>query len=279
MARINLKGMQQDMAQSAAFVVKAGDITALNYLAPSHPQPRKVEWINRGTNQILKPSTVDMLLRTLFQDVASPSVVSLHRSAGLRAIFRTDSERDRFASAFAAAKDRVMVRAQHLVTAIFSDRKYAEQTVSDLKSAGIPDSAISLLWRASQFLDTDIKWPEGHSKLSVANATAGGAVAGAILGVAILTIPGVGPVAVAGAIASSAFSSVAAVSGIIGSTGAAISRMLTDHDVDGVSANYYAQQIRQGRIFVSVDMNIAEGKREVVRQIVQQNGGRTATRA
>jgi hypothetical protein len=114
--------------------------------------------------------------------------------------------------------------------------------------------------------------------LSVASTVAGSGVAGAVLGVALLAIPGVGQLAAAGAIATSALSSVATVSGIIGAAGGAIARMLTDHDVDGVSATYYQQQIRRGKIFVSVDTRIAEGQRDSARHVIRKHGGRTSTR-
>lgn len=271
--------MGQDATSRPAFVIKAEELAALNYLDREHPRPREVEWINRGTDQILKPSTVDMLLRTLFRDVVSPSVLRLHQSAGLRVIFRTERERDRFATAFAAARAHEAAHTDHLVTAIFDDRDHAERAVAGIKGAGIPDGSISLLWRASRFLDTDTEWTEGHSKLSVAGAIAGSGVAGAMLGVAILAIPGVGPVAAAGALASSAFSSVAAVSGIIGATGGAIARMLTDHDVDGVSASFYEMEIRRGKVFVSIDKRIADEKADQALQILKKFGGRSASRS
>lgn len=64
--------MGQTVTAAPAFVIKAEELAALNYLDREHPRPREIEWINRGTDQILKPSTVDMLLRTLFRDVVSP---------------------------------------------------------------------------------------------------------------------------------------------------------------------------------------------------------------
>jgi hypothetical protein len=270
--------MQHEQITMPAYVIKAEELSALNYLSPNHPRPREVEWINRGTDQKLRPSSVDMLLRTLFRDVASPSVVRLHRSAGLRAIFRTSKERDQFASQFATARARNDVTTRHHVTALFDDHEHADRAVSELKRAGIPEAAISELYLAGQFMDTDIKWSEGHSALSVAGAVAGSGVAGAVLGVALLAIPGVGQLAAAGAIAASALSSVATVSGIIGATGGAIARMLTDHDVDGVAATYYQQQIRRGKIFVSIDTRIAAGQHEVARRIIRESGGRTSTR-
>ena len=271
--------MQHNAILTPAFVVKAEELPALNYLLPGHPRPRLVEWINRGTDQKLRRSSVDMLLRTLFQDETTPSVVRLHKCAGLRAIFGTSHERDLFASAFATARARDISNTQHHVTALFDGQEHAERAVLELKSAGIPDSAISLLWLAGQFMDEDFRWCDGHSKLSVAGAVAGGGVAGAMLGVAVLAIPGLGPVAAVGAIAGSAISSVAAVSGVIGAAGGAIAKMLTDHDVDGVTAIYYQQQVRRGKIFVSVDTRIAEGKSDVARRAIRQYGGRTSTPA
>jgi len=267
--------MELDATPTATFVIKPWELPSLNYIAADHPRPLYVEWINRGTDQKLRPSSVEMLLRTLFHDMASPSVVRLHRSAGLRAAFRSDRDRDAFAAELAAARDHESARKRYQVTAMFVDRKYAEQAALALKAAGIPVDAISLLWRASQFLDPVASSREGHSKLSVAGAVAGSGMAGAMLGVAMIALPGVAPVAAAAA----AYSSIAAVGGAIGATGGAIARMLTDHDVDGVAAAYYDEQARNGRIFVSVDTRMAASQREIAREILRQHGGRAWSRA
>lgn len=266
--------MIQEAVKTPAYVIKVEELSALNHLTADHPRPWHVEWVNRGTNQLLKPSSVEMLMRTLYRDVLSPSAVRLHRSAGLRVMFRTEKERAAFATAFAAARDREAA-SPHLVMAFFDDTEHAEQAVSEMKLAGLPEGSISLLWLASMFMDTQFGWCEGHSRFSVAGATAGGGIAGAMLGMALLAIPGVGAGAAAGAIASSAISSVAAVSGIIGATGGAIARMLTDHDVDGVAVTYYEQQVRRGKVFVSVDTRLAEGQRGPARLLLRRHGGRT----
>ncbi|WFL77490.1 hypothetical protein P7228_00035 [Altererythrobacter arenosus] len=249
---------------------------AINYLAPDHPRPREVEWINRGTNQRMRPTTTQMLMRTLFQRIDTPSVQKLHDSAGLRVIFRSERDREIFAAAFDAALTKESEAKSHVVTAIFDTRDRAEDAVERLRSEGIPAEAISLLFRASQFMDTDTKWPDGHTPISVAGTVAGSGIAGMLVGAAILAVPGVGPVAAAGAIASSAYVSVASVSGIIGATGGAMAKMLTDHDVDGVSAAYYDQQIQRGKTFLSVDTRIAGGFAQTARDILAQCGGRTA---
>lgn len=254
-------------------MIKAEELVAVNYLADDHPRPHSVEWINRGTDQVLRPTTTDMLLRTLFQPAASPSVQKLHDSSGLRVNFRTDGERERFAAAFreAIAKERAVT--EHVVTAIFDGRDKAETAIAALHDEGISPEAVSLLCRASHFGDPEASWPEGHDVLSISGAVAGGGVAGALLGVAFLFVPGVGPLAAAGALAASAIPSVASVSGIIGATGGAIAKMLTDHDVDGVMAEYYDRQIKRGKIFVSVDKHQTSMPREVIERVLEKHGG------
>lgn len=263
------------MNTGPAFVIRAEELTAVNYLTASHPRPQSVEWINRGTNQRLRPTTTDMLLRTLFQPTDSPSVQRLHQSAGLRIVFRSERDRVRFASEFEAAREREQSARVHIVTAIFDGREQAEAAIAGLRARGFPPRAISLLCQANLFGNPESRWPEGHGTFEVAGAVAGSGVAGVLLGLAFLFVPGVGPVAAAGALASSAITSVASVSGIIGATGGAIAKMLTDHDVDGVSAAFYDRQIQRGKVFVSVDGEYPGVDKAHAREILDAHGGRT----
>lgn len=92
----------------AFYVIRAEDLVSLENIAPEHPSPVRLEWINRGTDQKLKPTTVQMLIRTLYKDrPLSPSVIKAHKAAGLRVYFRTGAERDQFAKLMqrAAASD------------------------------------------------------------------------------------------------------------------------------------------------------------------------------
>lgn len=267
--------MSKEAHNEPAFVIRAEELLAVYYLAVSHPRPISVEWINRGTSQRLRPTTTDMLLRTLFQPTDSPSVQRLHDSAGLRIVFRSERDRALFASEFEKARQREQAAKAHVVSAIFDSRDKAEEAISGLRDAGFPERSISLLCRATHFMDPEAEWPEGHGTLDVAGAVAGSGVAGALLGLAFLLVPGVGTVAAAGAIASSAIGSVASVSGIIGATGGAIAKMLTDHDVDGVSAAYYDRQIQRGKVLVSVDSKIPQVDRSLAQDILTSFGGRT----
>lgn len=256
-----------------SFVIKAGELSAINYLPGDHPRPRRVEWINRGTDQVLRPTTIAMLLRTIFQPAKTPSVRRLHESSGLRIVFRSDDDRSAFAEAFEQAQESEHACKGAVETAIFESRTDAEAAIAALRQGGVAPSAISMMCRVSQFTDGAGQWPEGHSRSSVAGAVAGSGLAGALLGTALLFVPGVGQVAVAGAIAASAVSSVASMSGIIAATGGAIAKMLTDHDVDGVTASFYDQQIQRGKVFVSVETAGVEMRAMVAREILAEHGG------
>ena len=85
----------------AYFVIRAEDLILLNQLPADHPRPVGLEWINRGTDQKLRPSSVDLLLRTIYRSISpSPSVARLHHSAGLRVRFGSNDDREKFATTF-----------------------------------------------------------------------------------------------------------------------------------------------------------------------------------
>lgn len=163
-----------------------------------------------------------------------------------------------------------------VVSAVFDNREEARRAVTELRSAGIPDEAISLVGRPDDEDEIDDD-QDGASKGSVAGAVAGGGVAGALLGVAALAIPGVGPLAAAGAIAASAVPTAAAVGAAAGATSGAIARMLSDHEVEGRDAEYYEEHIGRGGIFVSVDTRLAQVPAESAQIILERCGGHSAS--
>lgn len=168
---------------------------------------------------------------------------------------------------------------QNVISAVFDSRQEAQRAVEELRSAGIGDSAISIVGRPDGHSADggDDNADDGHSKGGIAAAVAGGGVAGALLGVAALAIPGVGPLAAAGAIAASAVPTGAGIGAAVGATGGAITKMLTDHDVDGRDAEYYEERIQSGGVFVSVDTRQAGGQAELARDVLQRNGGHSAS--
>ena len=167
----------------------------------------------------------------------------------------------------------------HVISAVFDDREDARRAISELRTIGVSDDAISLVGApdedsAAAANDDD---GDGASKGSIPGAVAGGGVAGALLGVAALAIPGVGPLAAAGAIAASAIPTAAGVGAAVGATGGAIARMLSDHDVDAKDAEYYEDHISRGGTFVSVNTQGNETQSDVVKDILRRYGGHSSS--
>lgn len=257
--------MSKSLDSYPVFVVKARELTALNYLRNDHPRPRGGDWINRGTNQVLRRTTIDLLLRTFFQEQVSGSVERIRDTSGLRLHFRTDQERDRFANAFKVALESEGRASKNLLIAMFANHEAAQEAIGSLTEHGVPKSSINLWWRAGRFMQTERPWPEGYSMVEVAKVVAGGGIVSALLGAGISVLPGIGGLIALGAIA--------AVSGSAGAAGAAIAKMLTDLDVDDVAAKYFELQCEDGKAFVSVDLSIAGDYGDTFRTIVQSCGG------
>ena len=91
----------------ANYVIRAEELILLNDMPADHPRPVCLEWINRGTDQKLRPTSVDLLLRTMYRSTGpSPSVARLHKSAGLRLRFRSPEERGKFVETFDQVRAR-----------------------------------------------------------------------------------------------------------------------------------------------------------------------------
>ena len=171
-----------------------------------------------------------------------------------------------------------------IASAVFDSRDEAERALSELRSAGIPDSAISLVGPS----DENKEFGQGRTydnddsdeaKSDVVKGAAIGAGAGAILGIAALAIPGVGPLAAAGAIAASAIPEAAAIGAGAGLAAGSVSGLLASHGVDEEDSKYYEDRLGRGGIFVSVRTDEAGGSIEEAREILYRNGGHSAKRA
>lgn len=222
----------------------------------------------------MRPSTVQMLLRTLFTPTETPSVRNLHRTAGLRVALRSESERANFAKLFAEALTAHLDRRRRELMAVFDNPPAAEDGIARLVEAGIDRKAISILYRAGQFVQANHDYPAGHSKASVVLATAGGGVAGALLGVTMLTVPGLGVLAAGGALATSAISTMSAFGGAMGATGGAVARMLTDFDVSDREASYFDMAVREGKVFLAIDPRFQSVEAVIIRHIFAEAGGK-----
>jgi hypothetical protein len=95
--------MRQDQVEAPFYVIKAKELSALVLMPADYPNPQGLVWIDRGRNTRLQSTNIQMLIRTLYRSIETPSIRRLHESSGLKVIFRTDEDRAKFAQMFRAA--------------------------------------------------------------------------------------------------------------------------------------------------------------------------------
>jgi hypothetical protein len=169
-----------------------------------------------------------------------------------------------------------------IASAVFDSREEAERALSNLRSEGINDDAISIIGRHGEQSDTsggiDSDEEAGEAAGDGIKGALGGAVVGGLLGVAALAIPGVGPLAAAGAIASGAIPGAAAIGAGVGAAAGGLMGLLTDHGVSEEDAAYYEPRIKDGGTFLSVDAEKAGRPIEEIRELLFRNGGHNSIR-
>ena len=164
------------------------------------------------------------------------------------------------------------------VSAIFDDYSHAEQAVAQLRSAGVNDSAISVVARENgKNVATDGAGDEQTS--DVVGKAALGAGAGALLGIAALAIPGVGPFVAAGVIAEAAIGGAAITGTAVGAAAGGLIGLLTKHGISDDDAPHYQTRMNDGGIFVSVDASSSGLSSQQVRDIMSGAGGYNPARA
>ncbi len=169
---------------------------------------------------------------------------------------------------------------ERIASAVFDSREEAERALTELRSAGVAEDSISIIGRHGEQNDTSGGIDDDDmNKSGAAKGAIGGAVAGGLLGIAALAIPGVGPLAAAGAIAASAVPEAAAIGAGVGALAGGISGLLSKHGVSDDDATYYEDRIKQGGYFLSVDGDTAGVSAETAREILYRNGGHSSTRA
>lgn len=166
----------------------------------------------------------------------------------------------------------------NLVSAVFDNRTDAERAVTELRSAGISDSQISIIAQdgGDKAVTTDGSGEEVAK--DVIGTAALGAGVGTLLGIAALAIPGVGPLVAAGAIASAAVPGAALTGAAIGAAAGGVTGLLKDHGVSDDDADYYERSINDGGVFVSVDADGASIDRQSAEDILYNAGGHSSTR-
>jgi hypothetical protein len=165
------------------------------------------------------------------------------------------------------------------VSAIFDSHAEAERAVNDLRSLGIGDNDLSVI--AHHKGTTTARGGDGEvtdeDHRNVLRGVLGGGALGAGLGVAALAIPGVGPLAAAGAIAAAAVPEAVGVGAVLGAIGGTLNETLTKHGVSDEDATYYNDRIKSGGVVVTVeDIGVDESK---LREVLYRNGGHNAGNA
>lgn len=169
----------------------------------------------------------------------------------------------------------------NVVSAVFDGQAEAERAVSELRAMGVPDSALSVIAKhdgaSGDYGDVDTHEVKEKGE-GLMKGALGGAAVGTLLGIAALAIPGVGPLAAAGAIASSAIPEAAAIGAGAGALAGGLTGLLKKHGVSDEDAGYYEGHINSGGVFVSVDASQAGVSADPAREILHQYGGHSASR-
>lgn len=168
-----------------------------------------------------------------------------------------------------------------LASAIFDTQAEAQTAVADLRGAGVPDRALSVVTQndgvASEADGAGEVADEGHG--SVLRGILGGGALGAGLGVAALAIPGVGPLVAAGAIAASAVPGAIALGAAAGAAAGTLNETLAKHGIDEQDAGYYGDHLGRGGVLVSVDTSGSDADLETASDILYRNGGHSSRRS
>lgn len=169
----------------------------------------------------------------------------------------------------------------NVASAIFDTPEEANRAVTELRQAGVPDRALSIVTRNDGVTSTangvGDTADDGHG--SVLRGILGGGALGAGLGVAALAIPGVGPLVAAGAIAASAVPGAMAIGAAAGAAAGTLNETLAKHGIDEQDAGYYADHLGRGGVFVSVDDIADTASAETASDILYRNGGHSARRS
>jgi hypothetical protein len=165
-------------------------------------------------------------------------------------------------------------------SAVFDSHEEAQRAVSALRNAGVTDTSMSVIAKHGNRTTTTSGDGEvtDDDHRNLLRGILGGGALGAGLGIAALAIPGVGPLAAAGAIAASAAPEAMGIGAAIGALTGTINESLKKHGVSDEDAEYYGERIKSGGVFVSVD-DTGGADRSQVEEILHRYGGHSSTRS
>ena len=169
----------------------------------------------------------------------------------------------------------------NIASAIFDTPAEADRAVADLRQAGVPDAALSIVTRHDGVTNTAHGDGEAvdDGQGSVMRGILGGGALGAGLGIAALAIPGVGPLVAAGAIAASAVPGAMALGAAAGAVAGTANETLLKHGINEDDASYYGDHLGRGGVLVSVEANAGSVSGETVADILYRNGGHSSQRS
>ncbi|WP_121119912.1 hypothetical protein [Croceibacterium ferulae] len=162
-------------------------------------------------------------------------------------------------------------------SAIFDSHAEAERAVSELRNAGVDDVNLSVIAHHGGTTTTssgDGEITDEHHR-NVLRGILGGGALGAGIGIAALAIPGVGPLAAAGAIAASAAPEALAIGAGIGALSGTLNETLTKHGVEKEDADYYGSRLKDGGVVVTVSDTSVDPA--LAREVLYRNGGHNAS--
>lgn len=166
-------------------------------------------------------------------------------------------------------------------SAIFNNHADAHNAIRNLRIAGVSDDDISIVSHESgETVTTDGAGEETEEMAKdVVGTAAAGAGIGALLGVAALAIPGVGPFVAAGAIAQAAIGGAAITGTAIGAAAGGIAGALADHGVSTEDSKYYSTQLDNGGVLILVNTDSSSSDKMDISNILYSAGGHSSTRA
>lgn len=164
------------------------------------------------------------------------------------------------------------------VSAVFDTQTEAEHAVTQLRAAGIPNNAISLVSQQDgKHRATD---GDGHDTSGdFLGKAALGAGVGTALGIAALAIPGVGPLVAAGAIAATAIPAAAVTGAAAGLAAGSLASVFSDRGIGENDAGYYEQRMGEGGVLVSVDTSDASSQMGSAQEILYRSGGHSSSQS
>ncbi len=168
-----------------------------------------------------------------------------------------------------------------IVSAIFDDHVGAQRAITHLRNEGVRDEALSFFARNDETHQdgggNPMDRPHENSS-GLAKGLIGGAALGGALGIVALAIPGVGPLAAAGAIATSAIPEAAVLGAGAGAILGGVRGLLKRHGVSESDAEYYERRLEEGGIFIAVDTESTSIGVDRIVDILYQHGGHNTMR-